>query len=64
MTTREAYERAPDGETWPGTLKGLKTAISDCVMESSRYPDTDFTLSVIVNGMSTPIRVYRDGAQL
>lgn len=56
----EMYERAPDGERWPGTLKGLLAAIDDTTLKSLQEGG-DFTLMAVRNGQSIPFRVYRDG---
>lgn len=56
----EMYERSPDGERWPGTLKGLLAAIEDTTLKSLREGG-DFTLMAIRHGQSVPFRVYRDG---
>lgn len=61
MTTPpEYYERAPDGERWPGTLKGLLAALDDTTMKSllERGP---FTLSAIRGATAVPFRTYQNG---
>lgn len=64
MPRPENYERAPDGATWPGTLKGLLRAFDDTVMESKRYPDQEFTLQAIRSGHACPFRVYLNGTEV
>jgi hypothetical protein len=56
----EYYERAPDGERWPGTLKGLLKAIDDTTIKSlqERGP---FTLAAIREGQAEPFRTYQNG---
>jgi hypothetical protein len=61
MTERpEYYERAPDGERWPGTLKGLLKAIDDTTLKSFQNAG-QFTLMVIRGGQATAFRTYLNG---
>jgi hypothetical protein len=59
----EFYERAPDGERWPGTLKGLLTAIDDTTLKSFQE-GRRFTLLAIRNGHAEPFRSYQHGEEL
>jgi hypothetical protein len=64
MTTRpEYYERAPDGERWPGTLQGLLLAIEETTWKSV-LEDGQFTLLAIRDGHAEPFRIYQHGKEL
>lgn len=58
----EYYERSPDGQQWPGTLKGLLQAINDTTWKSCQE-DGLFTLQAIRNGYAEPFRVFEHGKE-
>jgi hypothetical protein len=58
----EYYERAPDGKQWPGTLKGLLSALDDTLLESLRSAG-EFTLFAIREGHAEPFRYYQHGKE-
>jgi hypothetical protein len=58
----EFYERAPDGERWPGTLKGLLAAIEDTTWKSVQ-DDQRFTLLAIRDGHAEAFRTYQHGEE-
>jgi hypothetical protein len=62
ITAPEYYERAPDGEQWPGTLKGLLKAIEDTTWKSV-LDDRQFTLLAIRDGHAEPFRTFQHGEE-
>lgn len=58
----EYYERAPDGQQWPGTLKGLLQAINDTTWISMQK-DGPFTLQAIRDGHAEPFRIFEHGKE-
>lgn len=63
VTKPEYYERAPDGERWPGTLKGLLKAIDD-TWAHSFATDDKLTLSAIRDGHAVAFRSYQKGREV